>query len=393
MKSRFENGSLMLPDYARHCIANLAARLYGRTQPCAALQHPALDGLEDARTIILLIIDGMGCAQLDQHAPEGWFRRNQALTLTSVFPSTTTSAITTYLTGVPPSTHSMTGWHIAAPEVGGVATPLPLSMRTHSPVEPGQDELAASLYTSAPGMNQLDRHTVALQPHYIFDSPYSRHHAGHAERIGWKTYDDLFATLDDCLRSEQRQFIYAYIPDLDTLMHFKGTNDMRCKALVLDLEQRCAAFAAKLPPDAKLLICADHGQLDVRPGQMLFLHDFPELAAALRQPLSGEPRVAFCHIKPEYRHSFASLAEHYLGHAAWCIPSSVLLEEAWFGPGEAHPMLAARVGDFTLLMKDGWGLMDVIEGESPPEIIGNHGGLTLAEMQVPLIVAGGAAAG
>jgi len=387
-KTQLQAAGLIMPDFERHGIANLAARLYGAKSACPPLQHPALDDLESTRTVILLIIDGMGCAQLEQHAPHGWFRQNQIMTLSSVFPSATTSAITTYLTGVPPVVHGLTGWHIAAPEVNGIVTPLPLTMRVRSGEALEQDVLAARLFTASSGMDTLDRHTIALQPSYIIDSPYSRHHAGQAERIGWRSYDELFASLADCLQAERRQFVYAYIPDLDALMHHRGTGHPRCHELINELEQRCAAFAATLAPHAaKLLVCADHGQQDVPPPRMLCLDDFPELADSLQQPLSGEPRVAFCHVKPACRQQFQALAEQQLGHAAWCIPSRTLLDEGWFGPGPAHPKLAARIGDFTLLMKDDWGLLDLVEGERRPTLLGNHGGLSPAEMLVPLIVA------
>jgi hypothetical protein len=388
LSSRLQAAGLVMPDFDRHGIANLAARLYRRNLPCPPLQHPALDGLETVRTVILLIIDGMGCAQLDAHSPHGWFRQHQTMTLTSVFPSATTSAISTYLTGMPPALHGLTGWHMAASEVNGIVTPLPLTMRVSSGEVLPQDALAARLFTASSGLDTLDRHTIALQPAYIIDSPYSRHHTGHAERIGWQNYDDLFARLGECLQAERRQFVYAYIPDLDALMHRRGTGHPRCQALIEELEQRCAAFAAMLMPhSARLLVCADHGQQDVPPSRMLALEDFPDLAASLQQPLSGEPRVAFCHVKASCRQQFPALAEQQLGHAAWCIPSQVLLDEGWFGPGPAHPRLAARIGDFTLLMKDDWGLLDTLEGERRPTLLGNHGGLSRAEMLVPLVVA------
>jgi hypothetical protein len=385
---QLQAAGLVMPDFERHGIASLAARLYRGNGPCPPLQHPALDDIDSARTIILLIIDGMGCAQLDAHSPQGWFRQHQIMTLSSVFPSATTSAITTYLTALPPAMHGLTGWHLSAPELNGIVTPLPLTMRVRNGDMLEQDTLAARLFTAAPAMDTLDRHTIALQPAYIIDSPYSRHHTGRAERIGWRDYDDLFARLGDCLQAGRRQFVYAYIPDLDALMHHKGTGHPRCQALIAELEQHCAALAATLAAhDARLLICADHGQQDIPPPRMLCLSDFPELSALLLQPLSGEPRVAFCHLKPACGPQFEALAQQQLGHAAWCIPSRTLLAEGWFGPGPTHPQLAERIGDYTLLMKDDWGLMDVVEGERRPTLLGNHGGLSRAEMLVPLVVA------
>jgi predicted AlkP superfamily pyrophosphatase or phosphodiesterase len=45
--------------------------------------------------------------------------------MTSVFPPTTATAITTYLTGDAPQQHALTGWHTWMRELGCVMTVLP----------------------------------------------------------------------------------------------------------------------------------------------------------------------------------------------------------------------------------------------------------------------------
>lgn len=377
------------PDY-RHSLANLAARLYGKTGS-PPLQHPALTGLEQDETVILLLIDGMGCAQLADLVPDGWLQQQQVSTLHSVFPSTTTAAITTLLTGLPPSQHSLLGWHVSAPEANGIVTPLPL--RYHWLADPARaldnTTLATAMYSRPSALQGNTRRHYILQPAYIADSAYSHHHGGEAEHLPWQDYTQLFASLQTLARQAGRKLVYAYVPDLDSLMHHKGTRHPRARLLLERLQRHCAELAASLPAGCRLLITADHGQADVPPGRMLFLNDFPKLAAMLRQPLSGEPRAAFCHVRPGLQQTFLAAATQTLGHAAWCLPAAHVLAAGWFGPGPAHLQLAERCGDFLLLMKEDWGLMQTL-GEAPrPNLLGNHGGLTAAEMQVPLIVTGG----
>lgn len=378
-----------LPDY-RHSLANLAARLYD--QPgCPPLQHPALAGLEQDETVILLLIDGMGCAQLDELVPGGWLQQQQVSTLHSVFPSTTTAAITTLLTGLPPSQHSLLGWHVAAPEANGIVTPLPL--RYHWLAEPARaldnPALASTMYSRPSALHGQNRQHYILQPAYIADSAYSRHHAGEAEHLPWQDYTQLFASLQTLAQQAGRKLVYAYVPDLDSLMHHKGTGHPRARLLLERLQRHCAELAASLPAGCRLLITADHGQADVPAARMLFLNDFPELAAMLRQPLSGEPRAAFFHVKPGLQQAFRDAVTQTLGHAAWCLPAADVLAAGWFGPAPAHPQLAERCGDFLLLMKEDWGLMQTLGDAPRPVLVGNHGGLAAAEMQIPLIVASG----
>lgn len=387
--ARFDAPDLHWPDPACN-LANLACRLHGVASPCPPLQHPALARLESAHTVILLLIDGMGCRQLQTLSPQGWFSRRQTMTLSSVFPSTTTSAITTVLTGQPPSVHTLTGWHLAAPELDAIVTPLPLTLRWRGQQTPEHAADWAHAIYRTPSALGRSRRAHLLQPARLADSPYSRHHGGSATRHGWHSLPQLFGTLAAMTAQPgPPQFIYAYIPDLDGMMHHYGTTDASCKQLLQQIEALSETLAASLAgQDVVLCITADHGQIDIPPARMLYLHDYPALAACLRQPLSGEPRVAFCHVKPERLADFAPLAQQLLGDMAWCLPARQVLDEAWFGPAAA-PALATRIGDYVLLMKEDWALLDIDAGSKPPTLLGNHGGLSAAEMQVPLLVIDG----
>ena len=66
------------------------------------------------------------------------------------------------------------------------------------------------------------------------------------------------------------------------------------------------------------------------------------------------------------------------------------LETGWAALGrdeEAFPRLAERVGDFTLLMRGAYSIKDWLPGEQRYTHVGVHGGLSEAELLVPLIVA------
>jgi len=111
----------MLPDYAGGSLVNLMASLVHACGGTPA--HPRLKDVsfEKARNIILLIIDGLGDRLLMQRAAGGELARRRRGTLTSVFPSTTASAITTSYTGRTPLEHGLTGWFTYFGEAGCVA--------------------------------------------------------------------------------------------------------------------------------------------------------------------------------------------------------------------------------------------------------------------------------
>jgi hypothetical protein len=79
-------------------------------------------------------------------------------------------------------------------------------------------------------------------------------------------------------------------------------------------------------------------------------------------------------------------ARDWLGERADVRPSRELVDEGWFGTGEAHPRFAERVGDVALVMNGRYTVKDWLAGEPRHLHIGNHGGATAGEMMIPLIV-------
>src|SRR6185436_17335693 len=83
----------------------------------------------DARNIVLLIVDGLGDNYLQRRGAGSELARRRRASLTSVFPSTTASAITTSYTGRTPLEHGLTGWFTYFGEAGCVSAALPFRSR------------------------------------------------------------------------------------------------------------------------------------------------------------------------------------------------------------------------------------------------------------------------
>ena len=71
-----------------------------------------------------------------------------------------------------------------------------------------------------------------------------------------------------------------------------------------------------------------------------------------------------------------------LGRSVHLYASSALINAGWFGPPPYHPRLAARVGDYTLVMKDNWTIKDWLAGEPRYRMLGVHAGISTWEVRV-----------
>jgi hypothetical protein len=385
-------GPMMRADYAGGGIVNLMSSvvsgLGGKEtgHPPLGLLGPGRVGA--ARRVVLLVIDGLGFAHLSGARAGEAMRSGLAGPISSVFPPTTASAITTLLTGLAPRQHGLVGWYTYLREIGSVATVLPFTTRYGRFPLGRAGVSAAALYGLTPVFDRLPVASAAVLPADLADSEVSRALGGRALRVPFRSLAGLVARVLGLVRGGgRRRFIYAYWPGLDRLAHRHGVASQEVAVHLGQVDAAVALLRAGLAGSGTLLlVSADHGFVDVPPAGQLELAAQGALAASLVLPLCGEPRTAFCYLHPRAMAGFASIARAELGAAAQPVASEALVEEGWLGPGPSHPRLADRVGHWALLMGEGFTLRDRLPAERCHPMIGFHGGATAAEMQVPLLV-------
>ena len=377
----------VLPAYGGGSLVNLVASLVeARGGPP---RHPPLALLEprelaSARNIVLVIVDGLGDNYLMRQGKGGELARRRRGALTSVFPSTTASAITTSYTGCTPLEHGITGWYTYFGEAGYVAAPLPF--RTRGDMLPLREKgfSPERAFTAKPIFESMQARAIIVSSAEIIGSDYNLYHCARAERRAYDSLERFVAEVEAAVKSgPERKFVYAYWPAYDATSHRYGSESAEAAR---ELERIDAAFGELLTrlsgTDTAVVATADHGFIDVPPAAALELP--PALAAMLRFPLCGERRVVYCHVHDSP--GFMQRARDWLGERAEVRPSRELVDEGWFGTGEAHPRFAERVGDVALVMNGRYTVKDWTAGEPRHLHIGNHGGPTAGEMMIPLIV-------
>lgn len=383
----------ILPDYQGGGIVNLMSSIlaaFGEGDPPYATLR-ALDPAElrAAKNVVLLVVDGMGYDHLTGHGSGSHLHGHLRASMTSVFPSTTATAITTFLTGLAPQQHALTGWHMYFREIGAILAVLPLRARHGGPVlrECGRDP--AALFDHTAVFDRLGVPSHVVSPASIINSDFNRLHSGSAHRTGYTNLAQCFEILARLIKEATGpQFIHAYYPDIDTRAHPCGIASREVAACFDRLDTACAAFLAAIRgSDTTLIVTADHGFIDSPPERLIELDNHPELAQTLVLPLCGERRVAYCYVHPEQCERFEDYVQREFAGCAIAMKSAQLIEQGWFGPGTPHPRLAGRIGHYTLIMQDDWTIKDWLVGERRHAQIGVHGGISDAEMLVPLIVA------
>ncbi len=375
------------PDYAGGSLVNLIASIVaarGGAGLHAPLRNFRAEALSPARNIVLLIIDGLGDYYLTRRGAGSELARRRRAALTSVFPSTTASAITTSYTGRTPLEHGLTGWFVYFGEAGCVSAALPFASRGDYLPLSKRGVTPDAVYPCASVFESLPARSIVVTYKDIIDSRYNERHCRGAERVPYETLDGLVDAVEAAAKSgPERKFIYAYWPVYDMVSHRYGCRSAEALAEFTKVDEAFGRLLRRLSGSESLVLAtADHGFIDVPPEAAL---EFPpRLAGELRFPLCGERRVVYCHV--HNAKAFAEKAKDWLGERAEVVPSARLVADGWFGAGTPHPRFAERVGDVALVMRESYTVKDWVAGESRHLHIGNHGGTSEDEMLIPLIM-------
>jgi hypothetical protein len=383
---------MQLPDYQGRSIVNLMASLQaglgggGHAYVPLTLLPP--DRVRAHRQVLLLVIDGLGLNYLRAHPQAACLNEHLVGGITTVFPPTTATAITTFLTGDAPQQHGLTGWHMYFRELGSLLAVLPGRARYGGVglSEAGID--VRRLLRPRPFSDRIGIAAYTLSPAFIAESDFNRAHLGCAQLVAYRDLGDMLSRCGEILRLPGPRYLYAYWSELDSLGHRFGIWSKAASAHLLELDRAVGQLLDAIRgTDTLVVVCADHGQIDPPAERRISLDDHPALGNALVLPLCGEPRTAYCYLRPGRQSEFDDYVRQELTAVADCLPASQLIGSAWFGLGDPHPHLIDRIGDRVLVMKRDYLLKDWLPQEKRYEMIGVHGGLSQDELWVPLIVA------
>ena len=246
-----------------------------------------------------------------------------------------------------------------------------------------------SLMSAVPVFDRLQANSVVVAPADIADSDFNRALTGQASVRRFDSLDGMFRLMTAAVRrSRERSYIYAYWPEFDALSHAHGVGSAAVAAHLREIDAALNVFLDGIAgTGTAVIITADHGFIDGSADRCIQMEDHVELRDCLRVPLCGESRFAYCYLKPGCAERFAEIVNSRFAGAAHAVASAELLAAGRFGLGAPHPRLHERIGDVTLVMRGNHTVKDWVVGERRYSHIGFHGGLSDAEMRVPLIVA------
>jgi hypothetical protein len=357
----------LLPDYDGACVANIVP----------ALLEPTLDAppwlpaeVVDAEQVLLFVVDGLGWEQLQARphlAPT--IAAMAGGPVTTIAPSTTSTALTSITTGLPPGEHGIIGYRVNVD--GSVLNVLRWGVKGR---DSRQSIPPARLQPNEPFCG----HRPAIVTRAEFKSSgFTEAHLQGARFTGYRVTSTMVVEAARLLRQNE-PFIYCYYDGIDKVAHEYGLGEVYDAELAA-VDRMVADLTAALPPGAALVVTADHGQVDV--GDHIVRLDPSVLAQTELQ--SGEGRFRWLHARTGRAEALLEAATEHHQDTGWIVTRDQAIDEGWFGP-KVTDAARARLGDVALVAHQPVAYHDP-DDTGVYVLIGRHGSLTRAEMLVPLV--------
>lgn len=361
------------------------------TSAAASLGIPGFENrlnLPASKRVCVVLADGLGRNLLKQKSAHTPFLRSamQAgqgqvpVFLDSAFPSTTAASLASFGTGLPAGQHGMVGYDVLDPDQDRVVNMLG---GWDAGVDPQLWQPFPTVFERAAG--HVDVSTVSL-PQFS-DSAMTRAALRGGRFLTGITPHARTAAAAEAMAGRGAALMYFYVNELDKAGHRHGCQSPQWEHQLEELDATVKRLSATLPAGTTVLLTADHGMLDVPESQRIDYSADPALVDGVRHT-AGEPRMIHLYLEKGLgdagRTRLIDAWRSRFGARIWAFTREEAIAAGLFG--EVRADVAPRIGDVMVAARDALALYDTRRVRPTAlGVVGQHGSLTKAEREVPLL--------
>ena len=394
MKSLLDAGVLMHPVWGDLSIVDFASAVHD------AMGVPDVSMCENGQRIrtligdpvhlVLVLADGFGMNFIEGLDRDAFLPNHLVAEMRTVFPSTTPIVLTTLATGCWPGAHSVIGWFV---RLAGIdATSTIISYVRTSDRKPLSDLgiRVEDAYPVESRIGKAARAALHIMPAHIVGSAYSNYWTGACSQVGYDAESPEQAVqlaLEHVKSARRPTCVYMYLPQVDSLAHKLGAAHEQTLQAARQVDGLLGKLAEGLPPNSRLVMTADHGHLNAPPNKTYTVGKNDEVAL-LCTALTGDQRAAYAHVADENFGAFKDAVKAKCGDDFIVLRAAEVEELRLLGPERISNETRRRMGG-ALVLSTGEAILDyrAVLGDDVHPMASHHGGLTPAEMRIPLVVA------
>ncbi|MDT5279843.1 MAG: hypothetical protein QOJ20_1038 [Mycobacterium sp.] len=345
---------------------------------------PLPDGVAGA---CVLLIDGLGAELLDTFAEDApALAALRGLRLQVGFPSTTVAGLAAVGTGCRSGEHGMVGLSFRLP---GADVVNALGWRPHPWGRDLRDKLPPEqvqpMQTTFERASRSGIAVSVISGAQFAGSGLTRAVLRGGRYVGVRALGDLAA----CVRSALADggFCYGYHSELDLLGHAYGPGSTAWRMQLRQVDRLVESIVEGLPPGGLLAVVADHGMVAVDDSEIVDIDACEPLLDGV-DAIGGEPRARHVYVADGAEESVLAAWRETLAQRAWVVSRDEAISAGWFGDRIGDDV-RFRIGDVVAAARGSAGVMRRTVEPLMSSLIGQHGSLTTAEQQVPLLLAHG----
>lgn len=380
-----KDNEIIFPNY-EHSILNIINTILKYYK--VDTKYKALPNLEEKlakgyKNVVLIILDGMGEHVLKAISPNQFFENNKIDVVTSVCPSTTTAALTTYYSGKPPIE---TGWIAMSQYFKEYGRAIEMLRKTDSYTGEKINTSRMDVFDLVkylPIYEQIENANPEVKA-YEINPVYCE--ARSKRNINANNVDLLCDSIKSICNNNEKNFILAYSDNPDALLHKYGCKSLEVKEFIMQTEKEIEKMCDELKnSDTLVIISADHGHKDIE--KVYNILDLKEIQDCIIMPASLESRAITFWVKDDKKAKFEKYFEDNMKDEFILFSKEEFLNKNLLGYGNEHPKVDDFIGDYiAIAISDAIIKLETNICKEKANKKSTHCGFTPNEMEVPLIV-------
>ena len=329
---------------------------------------------------LVFLVDGLGADLLSKYADVAPSLSRMVMhgTVTTSFPSTTATSLATLTTGEMPGAHGMLGYTVQVPRSGGRVLN---SLKWDERVDPVMWQPVPTLFERASAEGISTTHVAAKR---YENTGFTRAVFRGANYKGANVSADLISETVAALQKSP-SFVYLYVNDVDSAGHSDGVGSEKWIAALKSVDDLVKALMQKLPKGTRIWLTADHGMINVE--EKIVMGQENELLADIAV-IAGEPRMRHLYLSRESASAekeVISRWESALGSKVTMHTRQSAITAGLFGPNVSLDA-SERAGDVIAIAQGNLVLLEPERADKEGAMIGHHGGDSVIESSVPLLL-------
>lgn len=376
--------NIILPNYDKSILnsINTILKHYEVDTKYKVLPNLEKELNKNYKNIVLIILDGMGEHILNKNLPTGFFKSHEKDVITSVCPSTTTAAMTTYYSGKPPIE---TGWIAMSQYFKENCRAIEMLRKIDSHTRETLKNQKQDVYELVKYDRIYDKIEKSQPDVKAYEINPTFCEARSKRNIKADNIELMCDSIKAICNNKDRNFILAYSEKPDLQLHKYGTSAPEVKEFLEYAQNNIEKMCKQLKgTNTLVIITADHGHKDIKNTYSIL--DLKEIQDCIIMPASLESRAITFWIKPEKKQQFENYFKEKFKEDYILYSKKEFLDSNLLGYGEKHPKVDDFIGDYiAIAIGDSIIKLETNISKEKEDKKATHCGFTPEEMEVPLI--------